>query len=321
MRHLHRAMTRQPGGKSQMSPGIHGSRWLRAREPRPVAVALVLHGMNTRPARMVPMARLLNRRGVDCLLATLPGHDGDLHRLQRVTRDSLLSAVAAAHREVEHRSRELSVPLLLVGFSLGALLANDLANHRPGVAFDRMILLAPAFTPPPGAALLRLLAPFPGLVLPSALPTRYRVHPGTPVAAYRALFASVAALRRTVLAASRVPTLLFADPRDRLMSTARLVRMIVREQLTDWRLVEVHSRLCRSHLVIDPDAVGPAGWARMAAEIDEFIGAPGGRRLAARPATAPGVRPAARRFSLSCTCDPSCPGPVATAVQGTRGTR
>jgi hypothetical protein len=93
------------------------------------------------------------------------------------------------------------------------------------------------------------------------------------MAVYNALFESVAALKRSELRGSRVPALVFADPRDRLISTVGLVKVMARGKLNSWKLVTVKSRLCKSHLVIDPEAVGPTQWARITDEIEGFVAA------------------------------------------------
>lgn len=260
---------------THLPPVRAADRWFPAAGP-PRAVALVLHGLNLAPMRMESLCVSLGRQGVESRLVVFAGHDGELEALRGVRRESFLADAERGWSEAARRARELGVPLLLAAFSLGAVVGNDLLNSREEVHFDAMLLLAPAFTPRPAARLLRLLSPFGRLVIPSASPAAWRANRGTSVAAYRALFDSIAALEASGFARSNLPALVFLDPQDELVSLRGLRGLIARRGLDRWRLVELSnagSLLARPvhHLILGPEALGAAEWSRVEAEIERLL--------------------------------------------------
>ena len=114
-----------------------------------------------------------------------------------VTRQIWLAEAREGYTLARARANANGVPLLLVGFSLGAAIGTDLAieTARPA-AFDGMILFAPPFIIRWHTRLLRLLAPLRHLSLYSLSPRKYAANRSTPIAAYNALFESVAAVAR-----------------------------------------------------------------------------------------------------------------------------
>jgi alpha-beta hydrolase superfamily lysophospholipase len=248
---------------------------------RPRAVALVLHGLNMKPERMEGVCDALARKGVECWLATLTGHGGDLEALRSVRRETFLEDAGRACETADRRARELGVPLLLAACSLGAVVGNDLLHERDGVRLAGMVLFAPAFTPRRFARVARWLSPFPRLVIPSASPEAFRANRGTSVAAYRALFDSIAALEARGYARSNVPAVVFVDPKDELVSLRELRRLVARRGLDRWKIVEVSnagSMLERSvhHLITGPEELGSEEWSRVEAQIGKFLdGLPG----------------------------------------------
>ena len=273
--------------------GMSALRWFPANNPRPVAgVALAIHGLNYRPERMLPLVDCFTAAGVDCLSLSLHGHgdnylaqsglDVDAARLEsfrRVTYELWRDETAAAYAIARARADELGVPLLLTGFSLGALMSCTLAATRPDVRFERMVLFAPALALRPWSGLPRLLRRRPRTMIPSAAPHTYRANRGTSSAAYNALFAALADLQRGEFQRLNVPALVLADRADELVSYAGLARLAA--QLPAWTLCPVRKtgRAGREHhhLVIGAPAVGEAAWKDSTARITAFLGAPCGR--------------------------------------------
>ena len=259
-----------PGGEVRSvgvcsQTGAEAPRWFMSNSGHPRGVTLVFHGLNLRPSRMDFIARDLASYGFDSYRATLPGHDGNMGAFKKTSRDENLRVAAAAYDEAAARARELGVPLHLVGFSLGGLVANDLMRVRPDVHFDKMVLFAPAIVPRLFTHPLELLRWLPSLVIPSWSPQDYRANPGTPIAAYSALFDSVKSVNGTPCAHANVPTVVFLDPKDELVSTGRMKAFIAKQGLTKWDLVGVandKSELPKPyhHLITDPEAVGRDEW-------------------------------------------------------------
>jgi carboxylesterase len=101
--------------------------------------ALLLHGLTGSPFEMLTVARRLNARGLRCRGPLMAGHGGDPRALIGVSWEEW---VEGARRELE--ALEGARRLLVVGCSMGALVACELARTRPP-RVDALALLAPAF--------------------------------------------------------------------------------------------------------------------------------------------------------------------------------
>jgi carboxylesterase len=102
-------------------------------DPSPIAWGdgergvLLIHGLTGTPYEVRPFARALAQRGFAVRAPRLRGHD-DLHTLETVTWRQWYAGVEAAFDELRDGGRRRTVVL---GFSLGALLALRLAALRP----------------------------------------------------------------------------------------------------------------------------------------------------------------------------------------------
>jgi len=249
----------------------------------PRGVAVVVHGLNLRPSRMGDLVEVLVEAGFDVVRAALSGHGGNVETAKTVTRARFLADMHAAVCVAVARARERSsapepLPVVLVGFSLGALVSQDLVNTS---AFTRspfavQILFAPAIAVKPLAHAVRALWFWPTLSLPSLSLEEYRASPGTTLAAYNALFTSRAAVLGGPLERSRVPTLVFIHPDDELVSLAGTRALIEAKGLKSWQVDVVdkvghgHSRTV-NHLIIDQRSFAASEWQRVAARLLAFL--------------------------------------------------
>lgn len=250
---------------------------------KPKAVAIVVHGLNLRPQRMEPICELLRSRGIETLRVTLSGHEGGregLRNFREATRERWHEDLGRASREARARADALGVPLLFVGYSLGAVLCLDVMSSNPEIRFDRIALLAPALALTPigrtGAlygTLARLGPLSRRITIPSLAHPDYRANrSGTPVGAYRALFDCIRAFRSRPLEAA-TPILVLAHPRDELVSLSG-IRALVRESgAANWTLSEIRGQRNRvptgapRHMILDPESLGPDAWSSLAAEL------------------------------------------------------
>lgn len=247
-------------------------------------VALVIHGLNLQPAKMGGIIHVLNRGGVDVLNLSLSGHgtgsgNGEekksetarLREFKRVSFQKWMEETYHAFRRTKERSEQLDLPLFLVGYSLGGLLGTTLFASRLDVSFQKMVLLAPAFTLHPFNHLVRLLSPFPGFVVVGASCGSYCANRGTPMAAYNSLFDAMNHLEKNMGPRIDVPTLIFMDRYDELVSYSGLRRMIEERELGRWRFHllkkggagEGSLRERMRHLIIDEATVGSEMWEEM----------------------------------------------------------
>ncbi len=273
-----------------MGEGAAPGRWFHPGGGALRGAALVLHGLNLDPERMRPLIALLNAAGIAAFLLELHGHGGNFparsgadDRRDRLAafqscRYALWAEEAiAGFREVRRVAAAASGEAVFVGFSYGALLGCDLLVSRPEVAFARMVLLAPALRLRPWDRAVRMLSPFPGLVLPTFAPEGYAANPGTPVAAYNALFATLKHFDAHLGPRLNIPTLVFVDPGDELISFEGLQGLVSERRLDRWRIHPL--RVSRPvltgayrHLIVDEETAGRRAWAELQDALFAFLG-------------------------------------------------
>jgi pimeloyl-ACP methyl ester carboxylesterase len=245
-------------------------------------VALVVHGLNLNPDRMVNLIRVLNTNGVGALRLSLTGHgdnfmpvpglDPDEARMETfktVSHRIWSEDFMAAYRKSLQLKHQLKGPLFLVADSYGALLALEVSLNVPEVRFDRMVLFAPAVSLHKRNSIVRLLSPFPRLVIPSFSPGFYQANRGTPLAAYAVVFDTLARFQKSIGPKINIATLVFIDPEDELVSFEGLRQLVRKHQLDRWRIHRVTKEKGRAatrihHLIIDPASVGQSTWNQMA---------------------------------------------------------
>ncbi len=243
-------------------------------------VALVIHGLNLRPDKMGPIISLLTASGIEALNLSLQGHGQQsgnaLPSHLRKARMNVFKSVSYplwagevfhAYRLARKTSDIHQVPLFLVGFSLGALLGCDLFASRPDVKFDKMVLFAPSLNASIAYG-LKWLTPFPRLVIPSFSLPSYRANSGTPMAAYQALFDAIRHFNRNTSSKINVPTIIFIDPLDEVVSYRKLKRMVASKKLDQWAFCLLKENRIGvtqpiHHLIIDEASLGKTEWGRV----------------------------------------------------------
>jgi alpha-beta hydrolase superfamily lysophospholipase len=257
-------------------------RWFNKNRLRKLrGVALVVHGLNLKPEKMGAIIATLNQEGIDVLNLSLHGHgsnysspgrkDPDEQRLasfKQVTYEQWFDEVLRAYGTVRQRGEQKNVPVFFVGYSLGGLLGCDLLASRPDVRFDRMVLFAPALNVTNKSFFLKVLAPFPDLVIMSLSPKNYRSNDGTPMAAYQALFQAIEHFESHLPARLNVPTVVFIDEQDESISYPRMQEMIDHQKLDQWIIHKVQKDNgfdagIPNHLIIDRESTGSHMWEHM----------------------------------------------------------
>lgn len=244
-------------------------------------IALVVHGLNLNPDRMDNLIGVLNASGISAVRLSLRGHgdnfetvpgmdpaDARMEAFKSVSHQIWSEDFTRAYQKTRQLQRKLEVPLFLIADSFGALLALELSLNAPDVEFDRAVLFAPAVSLHRRNSIIRLLSPFPRLVLPSLSPKFYLANRGTPLAAYAVVFETLARFEESIGPGINMPTLVFIDPEDELVSFDGLRKMIQQHQLDRWRIHHVSKDKTSAatkihHLIIDPASVGQPVWDRM----------------------------------------------------------
>ena len=259
------------------------------RTKRLKGVALVVHGLNLNPERMQSIIVELNDAGIDVLNLSLRGHgnnyinnphlsDGQarLDSFQTVTYRLWLEEIYSAYLKVKQRAYKKGVPVFFVGYSLGGLMGCDLLLLQNDVSYDRMVLFAPALSITLEGYLLKALLPFPNMVIDSLSPTYYRSNTGTPMAAYKALFAIVDHFNMNANDKLNKPTLIFIDEKDEFVPFLKLKEIITQKKLDQWQIQVVRkdsniNENVSHHLIIDKDSVGPQMWQQMKDTIKMYV--------------------------------------------------
>ena len=237
-------------------------------------IALVIHGLNQKPTVMQSINGRLNDEGVETLNLTLSGHDmvnfGDEQRLKSfksVTFKQWRGEVYKAFKAAKKRAEEKKVPLFFVGYSLGGLLGCDLIASRPDVSFERMVLFAPALSIHYSSKVLALLSSFPNVVIPSFSPEEYRANAGTPIGAYNALYEAIDHFEDNLSDRINIPTILFIDESDELVSYTGLMELINTQKLSHWQVESIKkgddAQTHYNHLIVNEASVGSQQWEHM----------------------------------------------------------
>ena len=264
--------------------------WYRRSEAAELrGVALVVHGLNLKPARMAAVIAALNESGVDALRLSLRGHgDNFRHRegmddaqsrmedFKGVSHSLWSQETQKGFEEARKSAQEMRVPLFLVGFSYGALIGLDLLAARPDAAFDRALLFAPALSLRGWDYAIRLFAPFPRMIIPTLAPAEYLANPGTPMAAYNALFETLDHFESHIGSRLNIPTLVIMAPGDELVSLGGIKNLAETHHLDQWRFHPVQNRgslLNRTlrHIVIDEMSVGRKAWVEIRTAMEAHL--------------------------------------------------
>jgi esterase/lipase len=260
--------------RDRLYPPENRITWMWPTDGAARAVAVLVHGLNNKPTVMNPLAGVLNAAGVAVLRVTLQGHDClDLHALQAVRIEDWLYDALRALCVASQYARAQGLPLYYVGYSVGGSLLVDLLQRtgHEDIQVDKMILFAPGIALQPWSAAAVRLAGFlqhipllahwaPYLPI-EAKWAEYRCHQGTPLVAYGTRRHSIDHVAQVGLAGlAHIPTLVFIDPRDELVSAAGLRELRHTDNLHAWHIVEVHKPDAPHHLIIDQASVGQAQW-------------------------------------------------------------
>lgn len=243
----------------------------------PVRGTIIIgHGLNQRPSSMDFLASFFRSHGYHTLRLTLTGHDTPTG--EPFAASTWTNEISIAFQTM--RARYPSLPTLYLGYSMSGLAAVQALESDPAFSPSRMVLIAPALslrTIIESARILRWL-PATTISVRNLAPQAYRRYPRTPLFWYQNV-AEMYDATRTVKNPDRlrsVPTLVFANPRDELVSLEGLQSWITDNQLSDsWKMCVIRPQTAdprlAEHLLIDTRALGADAWRAMEQEILTFI--------------------------------------------------
>ena len=270
-----------PRGAFKLNP-VQLTRWIRSRDGAPRGVVLVIHGLDIRPSRMGDISNALADSGFDVLRVALTGHRGSLAEMRTVSHEGWLEETFLSYCVARERASALGVPLHAVGFSLGGALIEDLLNQARAEkpVIESAVLFAPAVALTGLTKMGWLLNAFgQGFALPTRFIGGYRATNWLPMPAYNSTVATTHAVRGSDMARSNIPTLVFGDRNDELVSTRGVARLARAKHLDAWTFERVKISagppfpFKLRHIIIDEQAMGRAQWQLMtAAMLNHFRG-------------------------------------------------
>ncbi len=240
------------------------------------AIALVAHGLNMKPAGMLAIAQWLTAQGTDVYLVKLSGHFEEAVPITQITTTLWEAEMLHAYQVAKQAAIENAVPLYFVGYSLGALLGQVLIASKEA-RFDKQILMAPATAIRTRSYVIKWLFFLnKKWLLPSYTPSPYRANNFLPLAAYEVVFRNEKNIMKTRFDTLNIPTLLFIDPKDELISYKKLVHYARLFNLSNYQIITLDSNLKKRiskfhHLVVSEETMGKENWAMATAKMAAFL--------------------------------------------------
>lgn len=259
--------------------------WLLADARSAQAVVMLVHGLNLTPQRLHSLGRALQGEGFDVLMPALSGHQRGMDDVQRMKAMQTVSAkqwleeLSKAYHMARQRANAQGVPVHLVGYSLGALVALEI-EQQSGLKFTRKVLIAPAIFLTWPTGLIRPLQGWPSLVLPSLSPHYYRANSGTSMAAYGALFALQADLigawnRSEGNGEPLSGGVVFLDPEDEFIDFNATKEAFLSKTPVTWTMCPLQKSEGAAtgihHLMIDEQTLGHTAWHRLLTNMTGYL--------------------------------------------------
>ncbi|MBU6375516.1 MAG: alpha/beta hydrolase, partial [Bdellovibrionales bacterium] len=245
----------------------------------PQGFVLLGHGLNLKPSKMRSIAEAIcnSESGLACRIIQLPGHEEQAPQSMKTISGALWKkALSSEVDQVSEMASRRKVPVYFLGYSLGGLMGEwALLGHEQS-PFKKMVLIAPALSAYLYARAVVCLPLTNGVILPSKNHLEYRVHSGTSLGAYRAMFSIMKEVRKSGSKRLDIPTLIFTNPADELVDAEELKRWAVDSSLSKWEFVSVpalESKLkpVYQHLMIDSDTMGDGAFTFLSSRIREFL--------------------------------------------------
>ena len=257
-----------------------GNKWIRAKsvshQADIKAIVILVHGLNNQAKLMYPFAEEIAAKGYDVYIPVLDGHASDYNKFKSIDKDDWLCNIKAAYEIAATEALNKNCRLYYVGFSLGGLLGTvaKAEDYIPDV--ERMILLAPALEMTFFSSLMRPLLYFNlKFAIPSKAPGSYRAHPFLPIKAYRTLFELKDQLNENISKKINIPSLVFIDKKDELVSFKKLLNFISKNRLGNWEVKLLTSKKKKGihHMIADPYYAGEQNWQLIVNETLQFFNA------------------------------------------------
>jgi hypothetical protein len=178
----------------------------------------------------------------------------------------------------KQKADDLKVPLIFVGYSLGALVGQyAIVKSKGKDSFSKQVLLAPATATRISSNIVKATFIFPEhWKLPSFTPEQYRANDNLPIKAYKMLFYYQDYVINNHFDKLNIPTLIFIDPKDELVSLKTLLEYIEDYELECYKIVELSSdmegrQIEYHHLIVSDMTMGSENWELFMSQVLDFI--------------------------------------------------
>lgn len=250
--------------------------WYFTRKPEKAA-ALVVHGLNTRPDRMLFIIEMLLQNGISVLNVKLSGHRAIPDEMNDVSRDIWAAEITAGFHWLHDYADKKNLPIIFTAFSLGGASGLDAACANNRKLFDYALLFAPALTVRWYTHFIKVCYVFGNkFVIPGKTPLYYRANTGTTVAAYKSLFCHIRNIEKADCHMINVPCICFIDPDDELVDSKKLMSFIQKKKLSCWEVILLEKDTSTAeetyhHLIIDARSTGKKTWTLIESNITRFL--------------------------------------------------
>jgi esterase/lipase len=253
---------------------------------KPKGIVVVVHGLNVKPSKMGSpetegtLVKFLLDSGYAVYRVTLTGHAGSIEGMQNVTESDWFSDAYIQYCEAKIAAERDNVPLYLLGFSLGALVFENLMNENTAtpVQFEKIVLFSPAIAIKTRAKAILLLQPFTNdsSIINSVSLEEYRAQRGASMGAYKIVFNMEEKLCDAAFIKNNADTIIFIDKNDELVDMGTLKNRIAKYKLTNWKVLEISNKgaLIKPqyhHLLIDNRCVSAPTWQYITNSIIDFL--------------------------------------------------
>lgn len=241
-------------------------------------IVVVAHGLNAKPHSMDSIILELLKMNLKSYLVKLSGHYSESQPIDSIDFNQWPSEFLHVYSNAKYNADSLNVPLYFLGYSLGALIGQYVISHSNGAnSFSKQVLLAPATATKNRTSFVKAIFIFPeNWKLPSYTPEPYRANEKLPIKAYKFLFQYQDSIAKNDLTKLNIPTLAFIDPDDELISTNKLKKFSISNELDSFRIVELNSNMDDRdygyhHLIIDKKSMGEENWNLFVSECQSFF--------------------------------------------------
>ena len=227
---------------------------------------------------MYPIIEEFVKKKFESFLVKFSGHYQNSRSIDELSLDHWYEELRYVYCLAKNKAEEQQVPLIFLGYSLGALVGAYLIVKSEGLhSFSKQILLAPATATRRTSSWIKSTFIFPdSWKIPSFSPDGYRMNKSLPIKAYKILFHYQQFIISSGFKYVNIPTLIFIDPKDELISIGRLKEYIRRFDLSEYQIVKLLSHMKDRqakihHLIVDDATMGKENWDRFLEKVYEFI--------------------------------------------------